>query len=45
MSKKLYACEACGMKYEDPEWAEKCNDWCKKNKSCNLEIIEHAVKD
>ena len=25
------------------EWAEKCEAWCKEHKSCNLEIIEHAM--
>ena len=28
----------------DREWAEKCQEWCKKYKSCNLEIMEHAIK-
>jgi len=42
---ELYQCEECGFKYVDKEWAEKCQEWCKKHKSCNLEIIEHAVKE
>jgi len=44
-SKELYQCEECGFKYEDKEWAEKCEVWDKEHKSCNLEIIEHAVKE
>jgi len=40
---ELYQCEECGFKYADEEWAEKCQAWCKEHKSCNLEIIEHAV--
>ena len=44
-SNELYQCEECGFKYVDKEWAEKCQAWCKEHKSCNLEIIEHAVKE
>ena len=39
-----YQCEECGFKYEEKEWAEKCETWCKERQSCNLEIIEHALK-
>ena len=27
------------------EWAEQCEAWCREHKSCNLEIIQHAIKD
>lgn len=40
---KLYKCPACGLKYKEQEWAEKCEEWCKKHKSCNLEITKHAL--
>ncbi len=43
--KTLYQCEECLLKYEDAEWAEKCEAWCKKTNSCNLDIIAHAKKD
>ena len=39
---RLYQCEECGYAYEDKEWAEKCEAWCKEHKSCNLEIIQHG---
>ena len=39
---KLYECPECHLKYKDKEWADKCEAWCKKYKSCNLDIIEHA---
>lgn len=39
----LYQCPECGLKYKEKEWAEKCERWCKKHKSCNLEITKHAV--
>ena len=41
--KKLYQCEECGFRYEEKEWAEKCESWCKKYKSCNLEITKYAI--
>lgn len=40
----LYKCEECGFEYKEKEWAEKCQDWCKKHKSCNLELIKHSIK-
>ncbi len=43
-NKKLYRCPECGFEYKEKEWAEKCGDWCKEHKSCNLEITKHAVK-
>lgn len=44
-NKKLYQCEECGLKYEDKKIAEKCQAWCREHKSCNLDLIKHAVKD
>jgi len=41
-NEELYQCEECGYAYEDKEWAEKCETWCKEHKSCNLEIIQHG---
>lgn len=41
---KVFACPECGMSYKDAEWAKKCAAWCKEHKSCNLEIIKHAVE-
>lgn len=38
----LYECEECGFQYQEREWAQKCQAWCKEHQSCNLEIIEHA---
>ncbi len=43
--KALYQCEECGLKYVEKEIAEKCEAWCNEHKSCNLDIIRHAVKN
>ena len=39
-----YVCEECKFKYKDKATAQKCENWCKKHKSCNLEITKHAVQ-
>ncbi|MBT4824119.1 hypothetical protein HN695_00540 [Candidatus Woesearchaeota archaeon] len=42
---KIYQCKECNFKYENKEIAEKCEAWCRKHKSCNLEIIKFAIKE
>jgi len=39
----LYECKECGMKYKDKKIRDRCQKWCRKNKSCNLDIIKYAV--
>ncbi len=41
--RKYYQCEECLLFYTDIETAEKCQKWCSKHKSCNLEIIKASV--
>jgi len=43
-NKKVYECEACNFFYESNELAEKCEQWCTKHKSCNMDITKHAIK-
>lgn len=40
---ELYQCEECKLLYQELGWAEKCENWCKEYKSCNLDITSHAV--
>lgn len=40
-----YACEECGFHYRDKKTAERCAAWCRARKSCNLEIIKHAIEN
>ena len=42
--KKYFQCEACGFYYKDKKWAEKCEEFCNKNKSCSVEITKHSVQ-
>lgn len=41
---KVFTCPECGLSYREAEWAKKCAAWCKEHKSCNLEIIKHAIE-
>lgn len=41
--KKVFVCSECGLAYSNKEWAQKCQSWCKKHKTCNIEIIEHSL--
>jgi len=43
-NKSYYQCEICLFYYETKEMAQKCEDYCKKYKSCSLEITKHAVQ-
>lgn len=43
--KDIYQCEECCFHYEDKKLAEKCEAWCKENKSCSLEITKHAIEN
>ena len=40
-----FLCEEYGFVYEAREWALKCEEWCARNKSCNMDIVRHAIKD
>jgi len=42
--KIVYKCEKCGWLYREIGIAEKCQEWCEKHKSCNLEFQKHAIK-
>ncbi len=39
-----FLCEECGLFYKDKSFADKCEEWCAKHNSCNLEITKHAIK-
>ena len=40
----VYKCEKCGWIYKTKNMAKKCEEWCKKHKSCNLDITKNAIK-
>lgn len=44
-NKKVYLCEECNFIYPDKKIAKKCEDWCKKFHSCNVEITKYTVRD
>lgn len=43
-NKKYFVCEECNFLYKEKKWAQKCEDFCKKYKSCSIEITKHSVK-
>jgi len=43
MTKEVYVCEACKMIYAKKELAKKCEDFCRKYRSCNTEITKHSI--
>jgi len=42
-NKEYYQCEECGFIYKEKSWAQKCENFCKKYKSCSIEITKHSV--
>ena len=42
-NKTVYQCEACGLYYLDLETAKRCEERCRKMKSCSIEITKKAV--
>lgn len=40
----IYNCKECGFKYKKQELAKECEEYCKKHKACNSEIIRKAIK-
>jgi len=42
--RRLYACEECGLFYEERAWAERCEKYCSRHHACSLEITSHAVR-
>lgn len=43
-NQKYFYCEICKLVYKDRIYAKKCEDWCRKYKSCNLKITKYAIK-
>ena len=41
---EIYVCPECGLGYKDKNWRNECELWCKKTKSCNLDINEHSIQ-
>ena len=43
--RNLSQCRECGLHYKDKELYEKCETWCEKYKTCNVEITKHAEEN
>lgn len=42
-NKDFWKCSICSLKYKKKEYASRCEKWCRKHRSCNLEITQHSV--
>lgn len=45
MSDKTFQCSECLLHYRTKEMAEKCQDYCKTNHACSLEIIQNSIEN
>ncbi|MBI2647050.1 hypothetical protein HYW99_01110 [Candidatus Woesearchaeota archaeon] len=43
-NKEYFICEECNFAYIDEDIAKKCEDWCRKHHSCNIEITKRAIR-
>lgn len=41
--REYYACDICGLVYQDYETATRCEDFCRRFKACSVEISSKAV--
>jgi hypothetical protein len=41
--KPCYVCGECGLGYRDPKTAMSCEEYCRKNSSCSLEISKKSI--
>ena len=41
--KQYFVCEVCEFYYKNKELAKECENFCKENNGCNLEIVKYAV--
>lgn len=39
----VWACEVCALAYEDEDLAKRCEDHCRTEDSCSMEIGRQAV--
>ncbi len=42
--RNVHQCPICKLHYSSKLWAKKCESWCKKHPSCNLEIESHSIE-
>ena len=40
----LYECSICKLHFETKNLADRCEEWCKNNNSCNMEIAGQSIE-
>jgi hypothetical protein len=41
---ELFECPECGLHYRDEKNAKECEEFCKANKACSIEITKNSVE-
>ena len=41
--KAVFVCDSCGLGYRDPVVAFQCEQFCKENRACSIEIARKAA--
>lgn len=39
-----FQCPECGLHYRNQEIAKQCEEFCRTNNACSMEITQHAVE-
>lgn len=39
-----YQCPECGLHYDNQLTVAACENWCKKHKSCHMEIAKYSIE-
>lgn len=42
---KTFQCPLCKLHYTEEKWARQCEAFCRKYKSCSLEITRNALEN
>jgi hypothetical protein len=45
MSEQVFQCPECGLHYRDELNQQACEEFCRANKACSMEIAKQAVEN
>jgi hypothetical protein len=41
----IYQCQECSLHYRDESTAMACEEFCRANQACNMDIAKHAIEN
>lgn len=44
MSMLIFQCMGCGLHYHDRRIADKCEEFCRENNACSIEIARFSIE-